>query len=98
MCFDVALNPTGPGYNWVLGQCSSSQEYMGDGTYIEKCCVSNPEQILICKDQENKDWSNGAVVLMENNFCDDYAGYNSMLRLDISGISISTRIHSHLCI
>ena len=74
---------------WSFGHCSSSQEWRGPGTYIEKCCVSEGKHLLTCSTSRHKnDWSSIDLRMLGHRFCDDFVGYEALIELDVSGALI----------
>ena len=56
-CVDIALYKRFPDYGWSFGHCLSSLEWLGRGTYIEKCCVTDTNIALTCSAaSKDGDW------------------------------------------
>ena len=72
-------------YNWQLGPCHTSHTYSRTGTYTDKCCLPNGDNILSCKSSQNHGWANSVVTIGKHKFCDDSVGYNQLIKLNISG-------------
>lgn len=84
-CFDIELHTNGVGNGWRFGHCQSSQEYVGTGTYTEKCCLSRGPQILSCTSFDSHGWGRSFVLLLGHRFCDDHVGYKAMSMIDVFG-------------
>ena len=86
VCIDVRLTTIDSGYRWSFGNCTALQEYRGNGTYTEKCCIEAGKDILICKGDTRNGWIGSFVSINGHTFCDDFVGYKGMRALEISGI------------
>ena len=76
---------------WSFGHCSPSQEWRGPGTYIEKCCLPEGTHTLTCKTTRDKnDWSTNVVMILGHHFCEDFVGYETTMKINISGSSKMT--------
>ena len=94
ICFDVYMTERKiPENSWSLGHCSQSQKWVGPGTYIENCCLSNGVHMLTCKtNRARNDWSSNAVIIMGHRFCEDFVGHEAVFSINISGMSIHGKI------
>ena len=85
ICTDVHLHTTSEKYSWELGPCHSSLEYDDVGIYTEKCCVPNVDALLLCSSPDPHGWINSFVQIGGHQFCDDFIGYSTSLRVNIPG-------------
>ena len=76
-----------PDFEWSFGKCTSSHKWLGSGTYTDKCCIELGIHILSCntRTSSQRDWSSTALTMLGHQFCDDLAGYNSFISLNVSG-------------
>ena len=84
-CTNIDLHTTRDSYKWQLGPCISSLKFSRIGTYTEKCCVPNDDQILSCRSDQPDGWGNSVVAIGNHQFCDDSVGYNQLIKLNIPG-------------
>ena len=88
ICIDVYMTEWRTAENkWSLGHCYSSHKWVGAGTYIQKCCLSEGTHILTCKtSRHNDDWSSNVVIILGHRFCEDFVGYEEAMAINISGL------------
>ena len=73
-------------YNWAIDKCFSSHKWFAPAIYTEKCCLPKGEHILECTTvRAVNDWSNTALTMLGNRFCDDHVGHKAMISLNITG-------------
>ena len=86
-CFDVSMYKSTSDFGWSLGNCSGSDKWLGSGTYTDKCCISDGLHILSCStsSHDQRDWSNTVLTMLGHQFCDDFAGQNAFIPLNVSG-------------
>ena len=69
----------------------SSLEWLGRGTYIEKCCVTDTNIALTCSTaSKDGDWSNTVLMMLGHQFCDDLVGRKGVVKINVSGIYIQS--------
>ena len=92
VCLDIHFLTESSSYSYELGQCFAPRQYIGQGTYTDKCCLDlTEEHILTCKTSESSGWAHSYLMIKDHWFCDDIVGYKSMSRIDMSGIRIYTQ-------
>ena len=86
-CFDVSMYKPTKDFGWSLGTCSDSRIWLGSGTYTDKCCISDGLQILSCQTSSHgqQDWSKTTLRMLGHQFCDDFAGRNAFIPLNVTG-------------
>ena len=86
-CFDVSMYKSTSDFGWSFGNCSGSDKWLGSGTYTDKCCTSDVLHILSCStsSHDQRDWSSTVLTMLGHQFCDDFAGHNAFISLNVSG-------------
>ena len=89
-CLDITLHTRSTSYNWDLTPCSPShRSERKAGTirwrYTQKCCMPNGNYLLLCESSKTHGWMDSIVKIGQHQFCDDYTGYNSIVKLNIRG-------------
>ena len=94
-CFDVSMYKSTSDFGWALGNCSGSDEWLGSGTYTDKCCISDESQVLTCstRSRGRRDWSNCILMMLGHQFCDDFVGHNAFIEINVTGYFISRLIN-----
>ena len=82
---NVNLHTSENSYTWKLGKCYPSDKYSIDGTYTEKCCIPNGNNVLSCKSAQGNGWVNAFVGIDGHVFCDDMVGYDKFVLINIPG-------------
>ena len=97
-CIDISyqqLRDTKSGsYTWQLGPCPVFHPYSGNGRYTEKCCVPNGDHIFSCTNSQGNGWDNAVVKIGDHQFCDDFVGYNKLIKINIPGSTEDTFLHN----
>ena len=89
-CLDVVFYKRSREYHWSFGHCLSSLNWLGIGTYHEKCCVLDEINMLTCSTTaKGGDWSSTMLTMFGHRFCDDLVGKKGMIRINISELSES---------
>ena len=73
---------------WSLGSCSlTSDDYIpGTVQKLTKMCCLPPEQhVLRCESSNNMAWKQSSIEIAGHKFCDDFVGYATLRKIDISG-------------
>ena len=89
-CFDVAFTTNNPGIGWNFGNCLSTLEYSGIGTYSEKCCLPRGSHIMSCLSYKSSGWAGNFISFLGHRFCDDHVGYKAMRKIDAFGMFVQT--------
>ena len=89
-CFDVAFTTNDPGIGWNFGNCLSTLEYSGAGTYSEKCCLPRGSHIMSCLSYKSSGWAGNFISFLGHRFCDDHVGYKAMRKVDAFGMFVQT--------
>ena len=72
---------------WSIGHCYPSHKWLGPGTYVEKCCLSEGIHVLTCKTARHRtDWSDNVVMILSHRFCEDFVGYEELTPINITGL------------
>ena len=86
-CIDINFHSTSSNYKWQLGSCHNSIAWHFGGIYTQKCCLANGDHVLSCMGDDGEDWNNGDVIRIgAHHFCDDFAGYPKLTRINIPGM------------
>ena len=98
-CFDVSMYKPTREFGWSLGKCFGSRQWLGSGTYTDKCCILEEMQILSCNitSHNHRDWSSTTLTMLGHHFCDDFAGHNAFISINVTGANIYDMVFT-LCI
>ena len=58
--------------SWSLGPCASNRSYGNNQLYDQKCCMSNGEYVLTCKDSYKDGWHGGFIEIEGNIYCENF--------------------------
>ena len=92
-CIDVKLHTDKTDYDWEFGQCYGSIAKLWlrhANKYTEKCCLTNDNHVLSCKNNQNGGWIDGFVRIGGHKFCDDIIGDNKFILVNVPGTYSST--------
>ena len=97
LCIDVRTISLHHGGNWTYGPCSFEPNDEDDEkdikTYVERCCLSEKENTLTCRDSENKGWREGYLEIQGHKHCHDFLNGNVARRkLIVSGMHFIFKI------
>ena len=82
---------TGKYFNpkWKLDSCygpKNSVKYVGNNTYVDRCCLSSGVYTLICKNEVGPyGWGNSFVEILGQRYCNDFVGSKGLRRFVVTG-------------
>ena len=85
-CFDVSMYKPTSDFGWSFGHCSGSGNWLGSGTYTDKCCDLEGWQVLTCSTHSHgqRDWSRTVLIMLGHQFCDDFVDHIAFISLNVS--------------
>ena len=90
LCIDISTISLHYGASWTYGTCSfapkDENESKDTKKYVERCCLSEKEYTLTCRDSEKKGWREGYLEIQGHKHCHDFFnGYVARRKLTVSG-------------
>ena len=97
ICVDIRVTSIHYGASWTYGPCSfdvrDTKENDDTAIYVEKCCVSEKENTLTCRDSGKRGWRGEYLEIQGHKYCNDFfTGYNARRKITILGMHLHLKI------
>ena len=101
VCIDIRVTSLHDGASWTYGPCAfaarNNQENNNITLYVEKCCLSEEENTLTCRDYQKRGWRGEYLEIQGHKHCHDFfSGYTAKRKITVLGMQMNSRIEFFL--